>query len=82
VEFQFHWTGRFPRSLYDEIARQKVDIYNTLSRDPQRQDMLSGSRVITVDGRSFDLLFAIDPQQIDRENDIRPLRVINIDEKA
>jgi hypothetical protein len=44
--------------------------------------MLSGSRVITVDGRSFDVLFAIDPQQIDRENDIRPLRVINIDEKA
>lgn len=80
VEIQFLWRDRFPPSLYEEIGRQKLEVYQSLKPDADHPDLLTGSRVISAAGRRFDVLFASDPQQNDAENDIRPLRVINIDE--
>jgi len=80
VEIQFRWTGRFPPALIDEIGRQKVEIYKSLKPDPDHEGMLSGSRVINVGKRRFDVLFASDNYQIDHATDTHPLRVMIIDE--
>jgi hypothetical protein len=42
--------------------------------------MLSGARIFTVGKRRFEVLFASDKQQDNLEDDIRQLRVLQIDE--
>lgn len=81
VEYHFFWTGRFPAALMEEIGRRKNDIYQKLSPDLRRPDLLSGSDVITVEGRTFEVLFAADKYQTDFSSDVRPMRVIHIDER-
>jgi hypothetical protein len=79
VDFEFVWMEKFPPSLMDEIGRQKVEIYKSLKPDRNDPDLLTGSKIITLGGRRYDVLFASDRKQNDEENDTRPLRVINID---
>ncbi len=81
VECQFFWTGRFPVSLMEEIGRSKNDLYKKLAPAPGRSDMLTGSEVITVEGRSFEVVCAADRYQTDLSFDIRPMRVIYIEER-
>ena len=82
VEIQFLWGDRFPLSLYEEIGRQKLEVYKSLKPDRDHPDLLTGSGDFHVAGRRFDVLFASDPQQVDHTSDIRPLRVINIEERT
>jgi len=65
-------------SLKDEIAERKNEIYNSLTQDPDRRDMLSTAAEIDVAERRFYVVFASDKHQIDPSSDIRPLRVIDI----
>lgn len=79
VDFEFVWMGKFPPALMDEIGRQKVEIYKSLKPDLNDPDMLAGSKIISLGGRRYDVLFASDRKQNDAASDTRPLRVINID---
>lgn len=80
VELHLLFTGRYPTALMDDISTNKLKIYKRLGRDLRRQDMLSGSMEFEVEGRKFTVLFASDTRQNDRASDIRPLRVLHIDE--
>ncbi len=82
VEVQIYGTGRFPEALLKEIGLKKVEIYKSLSPDRDDPDILRGSAIIPVKERRFDVLFIADKQQIDRELDIYPMRVMNVDEVA
>jgi hypothetical protein len=71
--------GKFPPALIDEIGRQKVEIYESLKPYPGDPDLLSGSKIISVGGRRYDVVFASDQKQDDEASDTRQLRVINIE---
>lgn len=62
------------------IRSQKVQIYQGLGQDLRRPDMLSGTAVFQVGNRSFEVSFASDRTRDDPANDIRQLRVLEIDE--
>ncbi len=80
VEIQFLWKGRLPMALWDEIARQKNEIYRSLEPREDNPDLLTGSKIMSVEARRFDVLFASDPAQNDVADDIRSLIVIVIEE--
>ena len=80
LEIHFAVTGRYPTALMHEISKNKLEIYESLSRDLRRPDMMSGSQDFEVEGRKFTVLFASDTRQNDPLDDIRPLRVLHIDE--
>jgi hypothetical protein len=82
VELQILLTGRYPTSLMDVIATDKLKIYRSLGPDLARQGILSGSCDYEVEGRKFTALFASDTWKNDPANDIRPLRVLHIDEHS
>jgi len=82
VEVHFLYTGRYPIALMHEIGKNKVKIYNNLVPDLRRSDMLAGSMDFEVEGRKFTVLFASDTRQNDSAADIRPLRVLHIDEHS
>ena len=82
VELHFWFTGRYPTALMNEISKNKLKIYERLVPDLRRHDMLCGSEEFQVEGRKFRVLFASDTRQNDRASDIRPLRVLHIDEHA
>ncbi|HUK49220.1 MAG TPA: hypothetical protein VLW06_16575 [Terriglobales bacterium] len=78
LDLHFLVTGRFPIALRDEIAKHKQEIYDGLTQDPDRPDMLSVAREIDAAGRRFYVLFSSDKHQVDPDSDARPLRVIDI----
>ncbi len=78
---QFYVWGRYPTELMKKISAIKVEIYKNLIEDLRWQYMLSGSREFEVQGRKFTVLFASDTRQnSDDADDIRPLRVIDVQE--
>ena len=80
VQLHFVWTKRYPLELRERIRTLKEEIYLNLIQDLARPDMLSGSRTFTIDGRGFEVSFASDTTQNDPVNDIRQLRVLQIEE--
>ena len=80
VELHFFFTGRFPIALMNEIARRKEQVYSELMPDLRWPNMLSGASEFTVERRRFQVLFFADQEQIDESSNIRPLRVIDIEE--
>ena len=82
VELHFLVTGRYPTALMNEITKNKLRIYENLAQDLRRPDLLSGSEDFEVEGRKFTVLFASDTRQDNHAADIRPLRVLHIDEHS
>lgn len=81
IDFHFLFTGRYPPALKDEITKSKEEIYAKLSQDLVRPYLLTGIRQFQMGNKSFNVYFASDTRENDDANDIRPLRVIYIEEE-
>lgn len=81
LELEFLVFGRYPIDLMHQIAAKKLSIYQKLGDDLGRPYMKVGVEELQSEGRTFTVTFSSDTR-IQHPDNIRPLRVMTIEEHA